>query len=829
MAANDPNATALTATSGQLALGNGQWIELKMKISDLIRVGTDPSRTLANIAAAEILVSSLGSVAAIAIHYDALWLQGGYGPDVGDTGNPYVYAGRYRSSKTGAISNPSPPSRGGVVPRRQYLDVSIPASSEADADLVDYFRFGGALTAWTYTGTAANGATFRDANADTNIDGGEILSFARFQPWPITDLPRQGTCNVAGTSITRVSGDTFNSLWAPGSLVVVNGVATTLYCSPLSTTQCQVTTNLGSATNVPFNFIGPTILGQPLSVGFGGAIRGIVYVFAVGDPNDPGALHWSYGNDPDTTSDTFVLIVTGSDEPLQNGVIYDGQGFVFSPDDLYQILPTNDPAVPFVAPVTPCGRGLKYSKWAMCGSPDGMYFLTDDGIGLTAGGPAEIVTNPDLQPLFPHDGSDGQAVNGIQPPDFSQDQFLRLSWVDGIMYFDFIDINGQHASLGYQRATKRWFYDTNAHTGITVRLDEPGDSVHVQILGGVDGTIYQVDDNAFSDDGSGIAYELWTNWPDGGDPRLQKQFGDGVIDVDMNGAVTGLTVTPVIDSGNTVLTPQVVGAGTSVRTQFILDFQQSLSLNAGLRISSSILDNCADQPLIYLWDVAYLPKIENTTLRASDWSNLGYVGAKFVQGVIIRANTYGAAKSVQVQYDGGTIAQTLTINHNHEVEIAYPHASAGWTPFTAHLVRLVGVDNLPWQLLDVRWVYEPAPELATEWTTQFTSHDMPGYLHVRDGVFAVSDQTLPITLTITYEDQAAIAYNVPFTGASYQRVYVVFAAYKGTAVEYSWRSSAPFRLYKRDVSVRAQAWGQPNGYRTLQPFGGQSRIDGAAV
>src|SRR3990172_1296701 len=117
-----------SATTSQLALGNNQWIDLTVRVSDLVHVVTDPSRTLANIQAVQILVSAAAigvvndapiTVDPITVSYGDLWAGGGAGPDVGDVGDPYVYTYRYRSSLTGVVSNPAPPSRGGVIPKRQ--------------------------------------------------------------------------------------------------------------------------------------------------------------------------------------------------------------------------------------------------------------------------------------------------------------------------------------------------------------------------------------------------------------------------------------------------------------------------------------------------------------------------------------------------------------------------------------------------------------------------------------------------------------------------------------------------------------------------------------
>ena len=225
--------------------------------------------------------------------------------------------------------------------------------------------------------------------------------------------------------------------------------------------------------------------------------------------------------------------------------------------------------------------------------------------------------------------------------------------------------------------------------------------------------------------------------------------------------------------------------------------------------------------------VSRLTKQVAVTRRATDWEDLNYVGAKFIQGVVIRANTFAQLKQVQVQYEGGHAGVNLTLWHDGETTYAYPVQPAGWTPFVAELVRIVGVDDLPWTLLDWRWVWEPAPEAATQWETQPTTFDLPGFLSVADGVIAYQS-SCPVTLRIWHDDGFA-DYILPDSNASYLRYYTHFRAAKGKAVRFRLTSTAPFRLFQKDCSVRVQGWGVPGGYAVVRPFGGPHRAIGAAI
>ena len=90
------------------------------------------------------------------------------------------------------------------------------------------------------------------------------------------------------------------------------------------------------------------------------------------------------------------------------------------------------------------------------------------------------------------------------------------------------------------------------------------------------------------------------------------------------------------------------------------------------------------------------------------------------------------------------------------------------------------------------------------------------------------EATTPMILVITFDDRDQ-TYILPETGGTYLRYYFPLCPNKARAVRFRWNTEEPGRLYKRDLTVRAQAWGDRSGYRYLNPFGGPSRADGAAI
>jgi hypothetical protein len=633
-----PNTTgtplAIDAVTSALAIGNNQWIELHCKVRDLVRVGTDPSRTLGNIAAAEVLVNMTGA-SPITVSYHSVWISGGRGPDVGVSGPPYVTCYRYRSSVTGAISNPSPATRGGVVCRRQGMTSTGALSADTQVDLVDWFRFGGALTEWTYAGTTPNTGTpsFDDTFSDSNIVGGPKLEYTRAQPFSVPDLPRVGTCKVAGNAVQRLSGANFNVNWAPGTPIVINGRVYSLYAQPTSTTLLFLNENAGAQASTAFTVTEPTLVSQNLPA-FWGDVGGLY--FACGDPNNPGALYWTYPYDPDRHADTNINFITSGAEVLQHGFVYDGVPFVFSTEQLYtiQVDVTAGIAQAVRAYVTPCGKGL-WTRWAWCWTPYGIVFLAKDGIYLTTGGPAESLTDADLYPLFPHDGVSAVTVNGYNPPDMTSTTNLRLSYVNGWVYFDYLDTGAARRTLAFRFADRSWWPDVST-PGIQSRFSAPGNAIYEELIGGVDGTVYSpagFNDNAVN----AIACRALVV-DDQGDFRREKLYRDFMLDGVFGTAA--VTATVGYNSNVSTLTPVSLG-GTAARAQY----PSGIIPTTGLFAHNLVLDctwnpTAVGVPQLFGWDIAFQPAPELSPSWLSGPTTHGLNGYQQVAGIYLayRAN-----------------------------------------------------------------------------------------------------------------------------------------------------------------------------------------------
>jgi hypothetical protein len=172
------SSTTSITPAAESTSGDEQWTELFFKVRDLVRVGSDFSRNLSNVAAIRI---QFNVTASVTVRVASLTVQGSYGPDVGATGADYFYRYRGRSSLTGAASNPSPPVRAGIRPHRQRVKISCLALGDPQVDKLDVYRFGGALTSWKYVGTADSSGALGNSSAHPATAANDALSGTT--PW----------------------------------------------------------------------------------------------------------------------------------------------------------------------------------------------------------------------------------------------------------------------------------------------------------------------------------------------------------------------------------------------------------------------------------------------------------------------------------------------------------------------------------------------------------------------------------------------------------------------------------------------------------------------
>jgi len=790
------------------------------------------------------------------------------GPKVAANGVPYNYRFVSRIAgdiNTGATSYPGPPLRDSqtVSPDEQLVTMVVPGGTPAQPDSqvawLDVYRFGGTLPEWIFIGSVTNagGHVFTDQFADIDIASNPRLDFDLHQPFVTLDTPKSGTVNVAllgggGATITWVSGDQFEAYdavadqpyWPAGTGIIIDGTLYTMYRAPDSATDFELLETPNTGAGGPFTFFipSPELVHQPLPHvwgPFGGGSTG-TFFFAVGDPLRPGALYWTVGNRAEAHAPRNVLDITSPSEPLMNGAMFDGTSYVFSTERMFRIYPSFGEVSDFVAVEVPNAKGL-LSPWAIAVGPK-LWFLARDGIFEyeSTGGEPRSITD-DLYPLFPHEGvtlvENTYTIDGITdveffPPDFERPNDLRLAYADGFLYFDYVDIGNPDAIPPVAQARRTLVYDTVGRSwvsrdtythAVTMHYREEGEQDnqgHNTVLMGTDEGVL-VEYGGYLDLDAAISGHIRTGARDMDDPRPRKQFGDILLDFDPN--CDDVTIKAGFENFTFFSEPQTAGVDSRARRRIVYDINSGTgqyAFNIGLDIVWTAI---LGRPIFYLWEPSWIPKPEVTVKRVTDWHDEGYAGAKFVQGFILKADTLGIDRTLDIQYDGGTIPQTFTINHTGETEKAYSFD----TPFIAHLLREHPTDQDFWRFFSIRYVWEPAPELVDDWITQETTHDLRGYWHHRDGYIALISSDV-VTLTITV-DGTAFNYTVPSGAGLYTKPYLVFQPMKGKYATYGLRSPAGFRLFQKDSEIRVRDWGSPGPYQVKLPFGDVSRISGARI
>lgn len=424
------------------------WNEIVVKLSEGVRYGNDPTRTLASIRALKIKLYTSSVVTQF--FFDWWYVFGTYGPEI-QTSDPagYLYASANRDSTTGAASVIGPPTRYELNPLREQVLVTPLTSTEVGVDSLDVYRQGGTLSNPTYDGTVANNPgspnVFLDNQPDTSIQSSPQADLTLIQPWPVVDLPWSGTCNVVGTRVINTGGTSFNVKLLSGQVILINGIAYQVYGQPDNSALLNLFTSGGVLTGATFQVQSPTLGAQPMPFAFGPLEGPFAPVaFALGDPRSPGTLYYSNSANLDGASDKNTLEICGPGEPLISGATWNGIVIVGSRENIYLVRYTYQQTPLFQFQRLPSPSGM-WSRWACCAGQDGVYFLGRDGTYRATDGGVERVASPDprhdpLYPLFPHDGQPGAGTPDMAAVDMSQLAALRLSAADNDIYFDYLSV-----------------------------------------------------------------------------------------------------------------------------------------------------------------------------------------------------------------------------------------------------------------------------------------------------------------------------------------------------------------------------------------------------
>ena len=816
----------------QLQIGQLAWLEAMFKLNDLTRVGNDATRSLANVASIGILVYTSGGV--VNLYFGGWWAGGGYGPDCnfnsyGNQAPEIQWRYRYRNSLTGAHSTVSPETRNGEILRRQAVTLSCPNSPDPQVDTVDWERRGGTNPDWHYVGSVPQGNTFLDNVTENAAQAGDPLEVACYQPWPVTDVPRTGTALVVGTSILWQSGDQFNPRWLRGTGIIIGGNTYSLFAPPASATALQLAQCIAPPSGIyPFQIPEATIEGQPLYGAWLDETNN--RVLAIGDPLNPGLMYFSNPGNPDGASDSGYLFVTGPSEPLLNGFFAEGSNWVFTSSSLYRVDSTPGAVNPYAAYRVSGVEGLA-APWAFDAQRKLLFWWGPDGFYVYGyGAEATNLTENDLYPLFPHAGQQGEpgipgvpvsiASQIVYPPNYSNQQWLRANYSENFVYASYLNSVGAYETLVYSLGAKGWRKD-NYSPQATLFVLEKGVPNPLLMAGGADGNVYQVSSASPSDAGGNVNYVCLPPAQDAGDSRAVKQWGDMMFSYSGAPSMQVLWDNLLIAGAAPVIAPE------TNRTNAILDLFTPPDTNDTPLIHFNVapLISGYGPVFLYEWQPSFAPLPEITTSRVTSWRGVGLGGSlhnAFVQGIRLHANTFGQVKSFEVQYDGYLLgAGPIQINFNGQQTqaISWP------VPFRGHMVRLVPLDDVPWEVWDdSEWIAEPEPEEAAYWVTQPTSMGQQGYIHCREMWAAWAGSGL---VSVIIDGAAPVTLAVLGAAASPVKQYFPTPPLKGRYWQLTGTGTG-LALYERDIEFLVKSWGSTGPYSRVRPFGDQSGGGGAS-
>lgn len=423
----------------------------------------------------------------------------------------------YRSSATGAQSNPSPESTAEAIPVNANTVTSI-WSPDPQIDVVDYYRIDAVTANFTYVATGPNdnagsGTNTPISDSLTDLElGTQLLELDNFEPFPSIDLPQKGTCSISGGVITWISGGAiggtatgFNVRWLAGTTILIGSptsLAYTFIARPTTNTSVTIP-GVPDGTNVAYEIPKPVLGAQPLPF-IWGPTDNLNYVFGVGDPLRSGVLYWCKPSNLDAAPDTNQSDITDPGEPLVSGLMSAGRGVLGSIKRFWIVAPnffnalataTGTQGSQWSTKATAIPRGL-FMPWCVAVEGGGnVFFRVDDGIHFSpGGGGSKSITDETLYPLFSHEGSTPQPVtrNGITvyPPDDSRPQLQKFSVILAYLYYDYVDTSNIPRTLVFDIGAMAWIWDVST-PATTAHTTNEAISVQGYLAGCQDGTVRQ--------------------------------------------------------------------------------------------------------------------------------------------------------------------------------------------------------------------------------------------------------------------------------------------------------------------------------------------------
>lgn len=445
---------------------------------------------------------------------------------------------------------------------------------------------------------------------------------------------------------------------------------------------------------------GTTVLAQPLR-SLWGPIEGML--FGCGDPYRPGHLYYCLPDQADHWSATGNKEVCAPSEELLQGGVYGSHGYVFSRRTLYLVYPGLSENGSVSVTPTPVKRG-PIGYWASVAGPSGIFFVADDGIFATDGGPEEWISR-EIDPLFK-----GKTKHGYLPIDKAATATKRcLTTWQSKLYFQYQDTSGavQCAVFDLLQRTWRHYHFAQAHAVLQ------GEDEDLLLLGGLNqGASYQ--HTGLADDGFTIDCVVRSGAL-ANNRREEKLFGDQALLGDRQGV--SLILQNFFNEEAVTNVAQLIDEGSG-RQSYILDSfgvipQRARSISTEIRWSSA-----SARPTLVQLGTAITVQPEITADRVTNWDDLGHPDEKWVTGVTFDVDTFNAVRTILIERDFAgqrTTIATLQVQTDGRHKVTF-----SWAAVPAQMVRVRPSDECKfWVLYRADWIALPEPPRISQWDIHF--------------------------------------------------------------------------------------------------------------
>lgn len=208
------------------------------------------------------------------------------------------------------------------------------------------------------------------------------------------------------------------------------------------------------------------------------------------------------------------------------------------------------------------------------------------------------------------------------------------------------------------------------------------------------------------------------------------------------------------------------------------------------------------------------------TIEASPWIPVLNGGAAFLQGFVIPAEAGGATPSLTLLTDGGaSVALTPPVAPAANVKTGVPYSLA--TPVICHEAQIIPSEPCRFWYSEMQWMAQPTPELATTWTTPFTSHGVAGYHHIGRIEAAYAAQSTVAFAITSFDGTSPQLIVLPATGGAYQKLLITPTANKGMLYRYSAVSAQAFQIFINSFLIYVGQWARQGPYLQYRLLGGQ--------